>query len=494
MPVNLKVLLAAAEVQPLIKTGGLADVCNALPKALRRLDVDARLLLPAYRGVAEQTDARPLGRSFRPILAGDKVRLLKGHLPDSRVPLYLIDCPTLYDRPGGPYGDHYGRDFWDNALRFGVLSKVAALFGSTNGPDAWRPDVVHGHDWHAGLASAYLKFDRSSTAAAVFTVHNLAYQGNFDRKVRKALGISSLAFHMEGLEFYGHLSFMKAGLYYSDEVTTVSPTYAREIQTPEYGCAMEGVLRHRADHLTGILNGIDTDDWNPASDTLIESRYDRGNRAGKAANKASLQARGPLAPDAGAPLLGMLGRMSPQKGWSILIEAVPALLDAGAQLFIVGGGSGEFEIRLEALQRRHPGQLAFHKGFSEKLAHRLMAGADALLVPSRFEPCGLVQMYAQRYGTIPIAHRTGGLVDTIGDADLAPPGRRTGFLYDRPTPLALAVAVRRALKVYREDRARWEALQDAGMATDFGWHAAAMRYVETYQNALDARREERVFG
>jgi starch synthase len=494
MPVDLNVLLVAAEVQPLIKTGGLADVCNSLTRALRDLDVDARLLVPAYRGIAKQTDARAIGRRFRPMPSADKVRLLKGHLPGSRVPLYLLDCPSLYDRAGGPYGDSYGRDFWDNALRFGVLSKTAALFGGPDGPDRWRADVVHGNDWHSGLASAYLKFDPSSTAASVFTIHNLAYQGNFDRKVRKALDISSLAFHMEGLEFHGHLSFMKSGLYYSDELTTVSPTYAREIQTAQFGCAMDGVLRHRAQHLAGILNGIDTEEWDPASDPVIDAHFDRNDLTGKTINKAGLQSRGGLNEDPEAPVLGMIGRMTPQKGWNLVLDAAPSLIESGAQLFAVGGGDGELEVRFENLQRRYPGQMAIYRGFSEQMAHHLIAGADVLLVPSRFEPCGLVQMYAQRYGTIPIAHKTGGLVDTIGDADLAPPNQRTGFLFDRPTALALVGAVRRALEVYRGDRQRWTALQADAMARDFGWQTAARGYVEVYQNALDSRRQERVLG
>ena len=285
MPVNLKVLQATAEIQPLIKTGGLADVTQALTEALRGLGMDARLLMPAYRGIAQKVGAKPVSRWFRPLIAADRVRLLKGHMPDSKVPIYLIDCPHLYDRPGNPYSDHYGRDFWDNCTRFGVLSKVAALFGGPQSPDGWRADVVHGHDWHTGLANAYLKFDPEATAAAVFTVHNLIFQGNFNRKVRKGLGIDSLAFHMDGLEFFGHISFMKAGLYYADQITTVSPTYAREIQTPEYGCAMEGLLHLRAAQLSGILNGIDTAYWDPARDPHIPNHYDAADMDGRAANK-----------------------------------------------------------------------------------------------------------------------------------------------------------------------------------------------------------------
>ncbi|MGD8976618.1 MAG: glycogen synthase GlgA [Gammaproteobacteria bacterium] len=494
MPVNLKVLQAAAEVQPLIKTGGLADVTPALTEALRDLDLDARLLMPAYRGMAQKVGAKPVSRWFRPLLAADRVRLLMGHMPDSKVPIYLIDCPHLFDRPGNPYSDHYGRDFWDNCTRFGVLSKVASMFGGPQSPDGWRADVVHGHDWHCGLATAYLKFDPEATAAAVYTVHNLVFQGNFDRKVRKGLGIDSLAFHMEGLEFFGHLSFMKAGLFYADQITTVSPTYAREIQTPEYGCAMEGLLHMRDDQLSGILNGIDTRHWDPASDPLIPVHYDAGDLDIRAANKRALLGRFGLDAKNDAPLLSMLGRMTPQKGWRALRDAIPAMVDEGALILAVGSGNAEYEIQLKELEQRCPGRVAYHRGFSEEIAHQLMAGTDALLVPSTFEPCGLVQMYAQRYGAPPIARRTGGLADTIVDADASDSDAASGFLYDQPGPAGLLAAVRRALAVYGQDPERWRRLQMAGMARDFSWRRSASRYLEIYQNAIDARRVDKRAG
>jgi len=494
MPVNLKVLQATAEIQPLIKTGGLADVTQALTEALHGLDMDARLLMPAYRGIAQKVGAKPVSRWFRPLIAADRVRLLKGHMPDSKVPIYLIDCPHLYDRPGNPYSDHYGRDFWDNCSRFGVLSKVAALFGGPQSPDGWRADVVHGHDWHAGLANAYLKFDPEATAAGVFTVHNLIFQGNFNRKVRKGLGIDSLAFHMNGLEFFGHISFMKAGLYYADQITTVSPTYAREIQTPEYGCAMEGLLHLRAAQLSGILNGIDTVYWDPARDPLIPNHYDAVDMDGRAANKRALLERFGFDPNQGEPLLAMLGRMTPQKGWRALRDAAPAIIDEGGRILAVGSGYAEYEIQLKELERRFPGRLAYYRGFSEEIAHQMMAGADALIVPSTFEPCGLVQMYAQRYGALPIAHRTGGLADTIVDIDAPGSKAATGFLYSQPGPAGLLTGTRRAFAVYREDPARWRELQTAAMAHDFSWSRSASRYLEIYQNAIDARRLDKRAG
>ncbi|MGB5211472.1 MAG: glycogen synthase GlgA [Gammaproteobacteria bacterium] len=494
MPVNLKVLQASAEVHPLIKTGGLADVARALTEAQREIGLDARLLMPAYRGIAQKVRAKPVSRWFQPLLAADRVRLLKGYMPESKVPIYLIDCPPLYDRPGNPYSDHYGRDFWDNCIRFGVFSRVAALFGGPQSPDNWRADVVHCHDWHGGLAAAYLKFDPDATAAAVFTVHNLVFQGNFNRKVRKGLGIDSLAFHMDGLEFFGHLSFMKAGLFYADQLTTVSPRYAHEIQTPEYGCAMEGLLRMRADQLSGIINGIDTNEWNPATDPLLVAQFDADSLAQRTENTRILNERFGLDQNTGGPLLGMLGRMTPQKGWRALRDAAPAIIDEGACIIAVGSGNAEYEIQLKELERRFPGRLAYHRGFSEEIAHQLMAGVDALLVPSTFEPCGLVQMYAQRYGALPIAHCTGGLADTIVDADSASGTASSGFLYQQPGPAGLRAGVRRAVAIYRDDPERWRRLQTGAMGRDFGWRRSASRYLEIYQNAIDLRRLDKRIG
>ena len=493
MPVDLNVLLVAAEVHPLAKTGGLADVSSALPTALQRLNVDARVLMPAYRGIKNQLDLKPVGKSFQPLASCDKLRLLKGHLPGTETPLYLIDCPSLYDRPGSPYTDQNGQEHWDNALRFGVLSKVAAMFGSGKGLGRWRADVVHCNDWHCGIAPAYLKFGDTATAASIFTIHNLAYQGNFDRKCRKALEIDSLAFHMDGMEFYGHLSFMKSGIYYSDEVTTVSPSYARQIQTRELGCNMDGVLRQRSANLHGILNGIDTDLWDPASDDSLPATYKSDDMEGKLICKNALQNRFRLREQPETPVLAMLGRMTEQKGWGIMLEAAPWLLEAGVQLVLTGEGSRDYESVIHSLRMRFPGQIEHYSGFSEEIAHLLMAGADCLLVPSYFEPCGLVQMYAQRYGTLPIAHKTGGLADTIVDATPASlaDGTATGFLFDAPEAGRLADAVKRALDILGADEKGWQKLRMQAMAQDWGWSKAAGQYVEIYQDSLDARRCKR---
>jgi starch synthase len=490
MPVDLKVLVVAAEVHPLVKTGGLADVTAALPVALGKLGVDARILMPAYRGVNDKLRGTQAGRPFEILPTVRKVRLLKGALPGTDVPVYLVDCPTLYDRPGGPYSDQYGRDHWDNALRFGVLGRVAARFAG-RGLDGWRPDVVHGHDWHAGLAPAYLEFDPGTSGASVFTIHNLAFQGNFDRKVRHALDIDSLAFHMDGLEFHGHLSFMKYGIYYSDEVTTVSPTYALQITQPSHGCGMDGILRRHASRLTGILNGIDREEWNPATDRALRARYSAEDLSGKRACRDDLGEWMELA--AGGPVIGMLGRMTAQKGWDLFLDAAPRLIESGARLAMIGEGNPDYEAQIDILTRRFPGRVGHLSTFSEDSAHRLIAGCDMLVVPSRFEPCGLVQMYALRYGTLPVVHRTGGLVDSVTaiTAESLQDGTGTGFLFDAPTPASLADTAALAIALHREAPDAWRTGQLNAMAVDFGWRHAARQYLDVYRNALDARRGRR---
>jgi starch synthase len=489
MPVQLKVLFTVAEVFPLVKTGGLADVAAGLPEALKERGVDVRILLPGYRSVVSLLRTRPVGKPFKPLLSADRVRLLRSELPGRGIPIYLIDAPALYDRPGGPYSDHYGKDWWDNAIRFGVLSKVGALFGSGAGLDGWKADVLHMHDWHAGLASAYTHFDPRATAATVYTVHNLAYQGNFDRKVRKALGISSLAFHMDGLEFHGNLSFMKAGLYYSDQITTVSPTYARQIQTREHGCGMDGVIRKRSDRLTGILNGIDEQTWNPDRDPHLPARFNADSLAGKAKCKAVLEERTGLTPDPQGPIAVMMARMTAQKGWDLFVAAAPALLAEGLRLVAVGG-EGPWQAALDRLAAQYPGRFAVVEAFSEEMAHLAEAGADLFLMPSLFEPGGLTQLYSQRYGTPPVVHRTGGLADSVTQATEAniKNGTGTGFLFNAPTSAALAAAVRTALDLYRNHPAQWIELRRNAMRKNSGWGAPAERYLGVYESAIDHRR------
>ena len=455
----MNVLFVTPECAPLTKTGGLGDVSAALPAALRALGLDVRTLLPRYGeapGGAAIARMKVLGYECRLLQAGT---------------MLLLDCPQLYMRDGGPYQTHDGHDWDDNALRFGVLSKAAALLGSAASPLEWRPDVVHCQDWPTALAPAYLHFE-ARRAATLMTVHNLAFQGNFDAALLGTLELPAASFHMDGLEFHGRLSFLKGGIAYADAVSTVSPSYAREIQGEELGCGMDGLLRRRREVLTGILNGIDVEDWNPATDPRLAQRYDPHTLEAKAANKGALQRRMGLELDDDLPLLGVVSRLTHQKGTDLIAGAAEELAAMPAQLALLGKGQRAQEEALLALAARHPGRIAVRVGFDEDLAHAIEAGADLFLMPSRFEPCGLNQMYSQRYGTPPVARATGGLIDTIVDGV-------TGFLFEGADAAALIAAVRRALAAYR-DPARWARIQRAGMSADFSWSAAARRYADLY--------------
>jgi len=474
------VLFVSPECAPLAKTGGLGDVSAALPAALREIGVDARVLLPGYPAALAAARTAPGSArisAFEPAL---EARLLETHLPGG-VPLVLLDCPSLFDRSGGPYQDDSGEDWPDNALRFGLLSKAAALLGSGASPLGWRPDVVHCNDWPAGLAAAYLHFSSAPRAACVFTIHNLSFQGNFDAAWVAKLDLPPSSLAMEGLEFHGGMSFLKAGLFYAEAITTVSPGYAGEIQTPERGCGMDGLLHLRRGSLSGIRNGIDTRIWNPATDPLIAARYGPDTLEQKSLNKAALQRWAGLRVDAEIPLLGLVSRLTHQKGIDLLVEAAPRIVRQPSQLVILGAGERRLEDAARTLAARHPDSVAAVVGFDEDLAHLIEAGADVFLMPSRFEPCGMNQMYSQRYGTPPVAHATGGLVDTVVDCEPATlaNGSATGFLFREPTAAALLAAVERAIALYRGRRG-WRILQRNAMARDFGWAGAARHYARIY--------------
>jgi starch synthase len=489
MPSKPRILFVVAEAWPLVKTGGLADVVPALARALIDQGHDVRLLLPGYRTVEETFAGKATGRAFEVLPGLPRARLLRGRLPGYDIPTWLLHCAPLYDRPGGPYTDAQGRDWDDNSLRFALLCKVGAMFGAGAGLDGWRADILHGHDWHAGLVSAYAHFDPAVSATTVFTIHNLAYQGNFPSAVRDTLQIPASAYQPDGLEFYGHLSFMKAGLWYSDRLTTVSPTYARQICTEDYGHGMSGVLRARGGALTGILNGVDGEAWNPATDTLLPARYDAGDMTGKARCKLELQERFGLARGPDVPVIGMVGRMTSQKGWDLLPEAVDRLAAEKVQWALLGSGDAELESGLGRLAARHPGSVGLHVGYDEALSHVVIAGADLFTVPSRFEPSGLTQMYSQLYGTAPVVRRTGGLADSVVQAtpDSIADGSGTGFLFEEASGSALAAALEAAVGLYREDPQSWAALQANGMRQDFGWGRPAAAYARVYQAALRRR-------
>ena len=459
----MRVLFATPECAPLTKTGGLGDVSAALPAALRTLGHDVRVLMPGYEPAlaalpqaAEVAAVQLLGEPARLLEAGD---------------FLLVDCPPLFRRDGGPYQDAAGLDWPDNPRRFAALSRVAALLAGGASPLAWRPQVLHCNDWPCGLAPVYLSFE-TSRAAAVMTVHNLAFQGVFDASWMKPLALPAATFSIEGVEFYGKLSFLKGGLAYADAITTVSPTYAREIETEELGCGLDGLLRARRDVLSGIANGIDAQTWDPQRDPHLAQTYGRWTLERKAANKAALQRRLGLAADPGVPLLGAVCRFTEQKGVDLIAEAADELLGLPAQLALLGSGERRFEEALRALAERRPGAVGLAVGFDEGLAHLIEGGADLFLMPSRFEPCGLNQMYSQRYGTLPVARATGGLVDTVSDGE-------TGFLFAEATRGALVAAVRRALEAWRDAR-RWRELQRRAMERDFSWAAPARQYAALY--------------
>lgn len=486
----MNLLHVAAEAFPLVKTGGLADVAAALPAAQRAQGHDARLLLPGYPAVVEGLrDAKELC-SFGPAFGAARVRLVCGTMPDSGLPVYALDAPYRFARRAGPYQDAHGRDWSDNLQRYALFGWAAAQLAAGELDPGWRADVLHAHDWHAGLACAYLHAHDAGDTASVFTVHNLAFQGRFALADFTLLGLPSAYARPEGIEFHGSLCFMKAGLQLADRVTTVSPSYAREIGTPEFGCGMEGVVRARGADVSGILNGIDAQLWNPATDAALPAHFDSNDLRGKQACKRALQQSMGLAQDAAAPLLCVVSRLTGQKGMDLLIEALPALLSAGGQLALLGAGDPPLEQALQAAAASQPERVAVRIGYDEALAHRLIAGADMICVPSRFEPCGLTQLYALRYGTLPVVRCVGGLADTVQDADdpHAQPG--TGWLFDAPQAHALAQSLQRAAAVYR-DAPRWQRMQQAAMQRDNSWASAAAAYQSVYEAARERMRRQR---
>jgi starch synthase len=486
-PTPLRVLFTTSECAPLVKTGGLGDVSASLPAALVALGVDARMLLPGYRQVlAQLLQCREIAR-LAPNAGLPAARLLRD--PSARgVPLYVLDCPQFFDRPGGPYQNEAGSDWSDNALRFGLLSRAAALLGSAANPLDWRPQLIHCNEWQTGLVPAYLRYAAGARAATLLTVHNLAFQGIFEPELVAALGLPAHSFGPDGVEYYGKLSFLKAGLQLADAITTVSPKYAQEIQGEALGFGLHGLLAARKDRLYGILNGIDTALWNPATDPLIASRYGADTLAAKAGNKLALQQRLGLAAVRDIPLFVVISRLTEQKGLDWLLEIAPRLLALPAQLALLGGGDPELERGFVALARCHPGEASATIGFDENLAHLIEAGGDVFLMPSRFEPCGMNQMYSQRYGTPPVVRATGGLADTVIDSTPATlaDGSASGFVFHEPGAAALFAAVVRAAGAWRDD-ATWRALQKNGMARDFGWDASARRYADIYARLVAVR-------
>ena len=485
----MKVLHVAAEVFPLIKTGGLADVAGALPPALQRAGVDTRIILPGLPAIADAVLHQKLVCEIGPAFGAARVSLRLGQLPYSKIPAYVVDAPYLYRRSGSPYQDSQGTEWPDNLQRFALLGWAAAHLAAGELDLEWTPDVVHAHDWHGAMTCAYMTAHPATRAASVFTVHNLAFQGLFAPGEFPALGLPPKFMAAAALEFHNKLSFMKAGLKFADRITTVSPTYAREIATHEFGCGLDGVIRSRSADVSGVLNGVDQEVWNPATDTAIAARYDAKALAGKAACKKALQAEMGLAVESAAPLFGVVSRLTSQKGLDLVLAALPALLRDGAQFIIQGSGEPALEAAFRAAEKEHPGRIATRIGYDEVMAHRVVAGCDSILVPSRFEPCGLTQLYGLRYGTLPLVRRVGGLADTVVDSSEAAlsEDRATGFNFEVATPTALEQALQRAVVLFRQPDA-WRRVMLRAMAQDYSWTGAAQDYVRLYDQAVEARR------
>jgi starch synthase len=488
----VNILFAASEAFPFIKTGGLGDVIHSLPLALNKLGNDVRLVLPAYRDVLASVDSiKELGTIDVPGAGSrHKVRVLQAHEDVLGDYLYLIDVPELFDRPGNPYVHTDGYAWPDNAERYTVFSRAVALMAKWIPGSNWRPDVVHCHDWQTGLVPAFLSMVHDAPAT-VFTIHNLAYDGHFSQDEFNRLGLPAEWWSPDHVEFYGGFSMLKAGLVFSDRVTTVSPTYAREICTPEFGNRFDGVLRHLGDKLTGILNGIDLDIWNPKTDTHIAHNYsadDKFNEA-KALNKKHLLKRAGL-PQNDAPLLGFVGRLVEQKGIDLITDVLPQLFEnTDANMVVLGSGHMAYETDLHDLATKYPDRLHVHIGYSEELAHQIEAGANMFIMPSRFEPCGLNQMYSLRYGTPPVVNNTGGLADTVVDTTLMTLKDKTatGFVIKHADSESLYAMIISAIELYKNPKL-WLQLCKTAMRQDVGWDASAREYQKLYQVEVDARK------
>ncbi len=482
-----KVLSVVSEVYPLIKTGGLADVAGALPAALAGEDVEMRTLVPGYPAVkavlekAEKVDKVVKKKA----LFGGPATVLAARV--AGLDLFVLDAPHLFDRPGNPYHDADGVDWPDNPFRFAALARIGADIG-LGAVKGFVPDVVHTHDWQTGLTPAYLEYDGRRRPGTVATVHNLAFQGQYPQDLLEPLGLPPHAWGVEGVEYYDTIGYLKAALRMSDRVTTVSPTYAAEIRTGEGGMGLGGLLAGRSSVVSGILNGIDVDVWNPADDAFIAARYDATTPSSRRPNKAALQRRFGLKVDKKAMVFAVVSRLSWQKGLDMVLEGIETILAVGGQLVLLGSGDRELVEGFRQAAAAHPGRVGVVIGYDENLAHLIQAGADALLVPSRFEPCGLTQLCALRYGAIPIVTRVGGLADTIVDANemALEAGAGTGVVFTPPTAEMFRAAIERAAGLFSEGDV-WKRLVKNAMRTDVSWGRSAARYAKLYRELVASR-------
>ena len=474
----MRILAVASELYPLVKTGGLADVTGALPLALKSLGMEVRTLIPGYpaavRGLGEPTAVYEYGEA----------RILAGNV--NGVDVLLLDAPKLFDRPGGPYGDASGADWPDNWLRFAALCRCGSDIAEGLLKD-WQPDLVHVHDWQAAMTLAYLRHGKVPAMPAVITVHNLAFQGQFPPSIFPALALPQSTFSVEGVEYYGNVGYLKAGLRYANAITTVSPSYAQEIRTPAFGLGLEGLINSRADVLHGIVNGIDTELWDPGSDLDLEATYSSRTLQRRRKNREAIERRFGLASDDG-PIFCIISRLTFQKGVDVVATVADDLVAAGGKLVVLGTGERAQEAGLLAAAARNPGRVGVVIGYEEPLSHLIQGGADAILVPSRFEPCGLTQLCALRYGCIPVVTRTGGLADTVIDANGAAlsAGVATGFQFAPLSAGSLRQTLARVFEVWRRPK-EWAAMQRQAMKSDVSWEQSAARYAALYRSLVPER-------
>lgn len=475
----MKVLSVASELYPLIKTGGLADVAGALPIALAAHGVQTKTLIPGYPAVMKAVKRPKKVYEFDSLL-NERATLLSAR--HEGLDLLVLDCPQLYERSGGPYLATDGRDYPDNWKRFAVLSKAGAEIAAGILPD-FIPNLVHVHDWQSALVPVYMRYAEAPELPSLITIHNIAFQGQFAGSLFPYLELPGHAFY-EALEYYGTLSYLKSGIITSHAVSTVSPSYAEEILTPEFGMGLEGLIASRGSDLYGIVNGIDADVWNPASDSLLPSGYSATTLKKRAGNRAALVERFGLDADDG-PIFAVISRLTWQKGLDLVPEVLDEILDAGGKLAILGSGDSFIEAALQGAAAYNRGRVGMVLGYDEELSHLMQAGSDIILVPSRFEPCGLTQLYALRYGCIPLVARTGGLADTIIDANEAAlaAGVATGVQFAPVTADAFRRAIRRILRLYSDQRL-WSQMQKQGMKSDVSWNRSAVSYVELYQRLV----------
>ncbi len=484
-PQKLKVLFATSEAHPLIKTGGLADVAGALPIALQQLECDVRVILPAYGDILAKYPAiTALTEIYLSGIPG-KVTLYATHLGESNIEVLLVEHYSAFSRNGNPYLSQNGEAWPDNAERFALFNKIIRLVALDQAQLDWKPDIIHCNDWQTALVPALLKLVPDAPPC-LFTIHNLAYQGLFPQNAFNSIGLPTELWSPYMLEFYGQLSFIKGGLVFADRINTVSPQYAKEIQTPEMGCGLEGLLKHRRNVLSGIVNGIDDTVWNPETDQLIEQRFTNKTFAQKKINKSALQRLYGLPDKADVFMLGFVGRLVEQKGVDLIIEFLKTIKNRPVQFCLLGSGDNTLQDMLKKLAEENPAQIGVNIGYDEAIAHQIEAGSDAFLMPSRFEPCGLNQLYSLRYGTIPIVHNVGGLADTVVNATdkTIADNTATGFVFGEPTVKAFNQAIIRAQNAYRNTPI-WLKLVKTGMNADLSWRSSGQKYLKLYQEILE---------